>query len=921
MSTLINEVEAHAAERLVLAEGQTPAAELVRYKRFLKDEAARLKKLHRGGGLGREVCHARAAVIDALIRHLIDTAIGLAPLGKFKSPPAIAVVAIGGYGRAELNPQSDIDILFLCDDRLLAKPKPEEFLQSVTDTVLYTLWDVGLKIGHSVRRVRDCVEEANKDMQSKTALIESRRVAGDESLFKKMEHAVHTKCVKPHVADYIVARLEDQAGRRAKHGNAVTMQEPNIKNGCGGLRDYQNLHWMMHFREGSRMMEDLEARQVVTKAEAERLEAAYSFLLRARNELHYQMDRPVEVLTKAVQPKVAWQLGYTNRSPAKRLEAFMGDYYKHARHIDLTVRAIEQRLALVPRPAWQQALGRWVSGRKEQVIDGFTIEDGAINTTNRRVFRDQPRKLMRVFLLMQRHSLRLHPDLAQIIRQQVWLVDRAFREDPHVHETFLEILNHPGAVGRILRRMHELDLLGKFLPEFGRLTCLVQHEFYHQYTVDEHTLVCLEKLDGLWEETWPDYRRYHEVFEEIERPSTLYLALLLHDSGKGIESDRHEREGARVAEHVADRIGLDEVAADSLQLIIRHHLTMVQVAQRRDLEDPQVVEQFAEEMETEENLNLLMLHTLADSLGTSDDLWNGFKDTSQWSLFWKTRALFREGPVAVRAEEEERAEIEAEVTKLLGAQVPAEEITAHFEQLPMRYFRALPADEIAEDIGLVHKFIRLQITFDDRMLEPAVEWQRDRDRGYAVASICTWDRPGLFSRITGVLAQCGLNILSAQIFTRGDSMVLDHFHLTDARTGQLPTGEQRAQFTERLKPALAAHEDPDLDLGELPDSGIEYTSLTGEHIPTAIHFDNRSSAEFTVLDLEAEDHVGLLYAVTHTLNALGLTIELARINTEKGGANDSFYLTDIDGGKVEDESRQQFITAMLRHVIAALHEA
>ncbi|MDE2681513.1 MAG: [protein-PII] uridylyltransferase [Verrucomicrobiota bacterium] len=921
MSTLIKEVEAHAAERLVLAEGQTPAAELARYKRFLKDEAARLKKLHRGGGLGREVCHARAAVIDALIRHLIDTAIGLAPLGKFKSPPAIAVVAIGGYGRAELNPQSDIDILFLCDDRLLAKPKPEEFLQSVTDTVLYTLWDVGLKIGHSVRRVRDCVEEANKDMQSKTALIESRRVAGDESLFKKMEHAVHAKCVKPHVANYIVARLEDQAARRAKHGNAVTMQEPNIKNGCGGLRDYQNLHWMMHFHEGFRMMEDLEARKVVTKAEAERLEAAYSFLLRARNELHYQMDRPVEVLTKAVQPKVAWQLGYTNRSPAKRLEAFMGDYYKHARHIDLTVRAIEQRLALVPRPAWQQALGRWVSGRKEQVIDGFTIVDGAINTTNRRVFRDQPRKLMRVFLLMQRHSLRLHPDLAQIIRQQVWLVDRAFREDPHVHETFLEILNHPGAVGRILRRMHELDLLGKFLPEFGRLTCLVQHEFYHQYTVDEHTLVCLEKLDGLWEEMWPDYRRYHEVFEEIERPSTLYLALLLHDSGKGIESDRHEREGARVAEHVADRIGLDEAAGDSLQLIIRHHLTMVQVAQRRDLEDPQVVEQFAEEMETEENLNLLMLHTLADSLGTSDDLWNGFKDTSQWSLFWKTRALFREGPVAVRAEEEERAEIKDQVTKLLGDKVPAEEITAHFEQLPMRYFRASPADEIAEDIGLVHEFIRLQIAFDDRMLEPAVEWQRDRDRGYAVASICTWDRPGLFSRITGVLAQCGLNILSAQIFTRGDSMVLDHFYLTDARTGQLPTGQQRAQFTERLKPALAAHNDLDLDLAQLPDSGIEYTSLTGEHIPTAIHFDNRSSAEFTVLDLEAEDHVGLLYAVTHTLNALGLTIELARINTEKGGANDSFYLTDIDGGKVEDESRQQSITAMLGHVIAALHEA
>ncbi len=920
MEKFVEEVKARATEQLVLPEGKAPADELARYQRFLKGEALRLKKLHRSGGLGREVCIARATVIDALLQHLLGAALELAPLGKFKKVPSIAVIALGGYGRGELNPHSDIDVQFLYEDRLFNSAKPHEFLRSVTDTVLYTLWDVGLKVGHSVRRVRDCVEEANRDMQSKTALIEARHVAGNEALFEKMTKAVHVKCVKSCVDEYIAARLEDQAARRAKHGNAVTMQEPNIKNGCGGLRDYQNLCWLMHFKLGYRSVENLEKNKVISKLDAERLEAAYSFLLRARNELHYQLDRSMEVLTKAVQPKIAWRLGYTNRSPAKRLEAFMGDYYRHARNIDLIVRSVERRLALVPRPAWQQAIGRWVGGSKEQNIDGFRITNGEINYVNRSIFNGQPRKLMRVFLLMQRHSVRLHPDLAQRIRDQVWLVNREFREDFHVHETFLEILNQPGAVGHILRRMHELDFLGKYLPEFGRLTCLVQHEFYHQYTVDEHTLACLEKLDGLWEAKWDQYRRYHGVFEEISRPSTLYLALLLHDSGKGIETDHHEREGARVADHVADRLGLDEAASDSLKLVIRHHLTMVQVAQRRDLDDPQVIRQFAESIETKENLNLLMLHTLADSLGTADSLWNDFKDTAQWSLYLKSLSLFCQDTDVAQVEEGQRDEIERDVTKVLNGKVPKEEISAHFFHLPPRYFRTLPADEIVEDIELVHQFIELQILHEHKMLEPAMTWQRDYDRGCSMAGICTWDRPGLFARVAGVMAVCGLNILSAQVFTRDDSIVLDRFFLTDAHTGGMPSAKQRGIFSAQLIKALANTDGLDLNVSRLPSSTVEYTSLTGESIPTQIYFDNRSSEEFTVLDLESEDHVGLLYAVTHTLSILGLTVELARINTAKGGANDSFYLVDVNGGKIENHTRQQFIEATLRHAIAALYE-
>ncbi len=917
----MKEIQKRAAEQLTLPEGVLPSDELPLFKRYLKNEENLLKKLHREGGLGREVCRARAALMDALILNLFEVAVRIAANETEGNQPAMAVIALGGYGRAELNPHSDIDIQFLCEDRLLSGSKPDVYLQSVIDTVLYMLWDLGLKIGHSVRRVRDCVDEANKDMQSKTALIESRLVIGDESLFARMEKQVHAKCVKPSVEKYISMRIEDQAARREKFGGAVTLQEPNIKNGCGGLRDYQNLRWMMHFKCGMHFVEDLETEKQISKADAEKLEAAYSFLLRARNELHYQLDRSVDALTKAVQPKVAWRLGYTNRSPAKRLEAFMGDYYRHARNIDLIVRSIEMRLAIIPRPRWQQTIGRWVRGSKERVIDGFRIIDGEINYVRRGVFKEQPRKLMRVFLLMQRHSVRLHPNLAQLIRDNAWMMDRKLRTDPDVHETFLEIMNQPGAVGHVVRRMHELDILGRYLPEFGRLTCLVQHEFFHQYTVDEHTLVCMEKLDGLWDGKWDAYGKYREVFEEIARPSVLYLALLLHDAGKGFESAHHERESERVADHVADRLGLDEAATESLLTVIRHHLLMVQVAQRRDLEDPLVVKQFCETLETEENLNLLMLHTLADSLGTADNLWNGFKETTQWALYWKSCAFFRRDPKAVRVEERQRDEIEAETIKVLDEGIPLEEIEAHFDNLPARYFRAVPVNEIVGDIRLVHEFFEQQILYADRMLKPSITWERDLNRGCSSVGVCTWDRPGVFSRVTGVFAECGFNILSAQIFTREDSIIIDRFLLTDARTGGLPDSGLRKIFSERLEEALKSETDLDLDFAELPESAVEYTSLSGERIATQIFFDNRASDEFTVLDLEAEDHIGLLYAVTHTLNTLGLSIELARINTAKGGVSDSFYLVDEKGLKIEDKPRQQFVESMIRQVIEALHEA
>ena len=922
MPTLLEKIKASADARLPLPPGRQPSQELARYKAYLKVETHRLKILHRGGGSGgggRAVCRARATVLDLLLCHILDAVRAAMPSPPDK-PPALALVATGGYGRAELNPYSDIDIMFLYGGEQVHGNKAAPYLAALADGLLYTLWDIGLKVGHAVRSVENCVKVANSDMQSKTSLIEARLITGDTTLFDRMQRVVLAKCVADHEDEYIAARLADQAARRAKHGNSATMQEPNIKNGCGGLRDFQNLLWMTHFKHRTRALEELQSRELISPAEARQLDTAYDFLLRSRNELHYHTERGADVLTKSVQPHVAYQLGYTDRSPSRRLERFMRVYYTHARNIDLITRTLEQRLALVTKPSRLSAIAGLIRRRpKEIVLDGFKIVGNEISAASTRVFRDQPRRLMRVFLHVQQRSLKLHPDLAQMIRQQLHLADGELLRDEHVHQTFLELLNQRGNVAPVLRLMHETGFLGKYMPEFGRLTCLVQHEFYHQYTADEHTLICLEKLDSLWNGNPIANGRYQEIFRQIERPFVLYLALLLHDAGKSDAKGAHEKAGAVLARRVARRLRLDENTSHVLQLLVEHHLLMAVVSQRRDLEDPEAIRQFAGTVVTNETLAMLTLHSVADTLGTSDKLWNGFKDTLLSTLYTKTHQLLTGSTDFQHAEEAQREALAAEVSRQIGDAVSEEEQSAHFAGLPARYFQIHSAEEISRDLELVHTFIR-QVIAEDRALEPAVAWHNEPDRGYASVTVCTWDRSGLFSRIAGSLTAAGLNILGAQIFTRADWVILDRFLVTDARTGRLPDRAEREKFEAQLGRAFTQETDLAPAVARMSAVSSPYQSLEGERIPTTVIFDNNSSSTATVVDIETEDHVGLLYTISHTMAELGLDIVLAKICTEKGAAIDSFYVTEHGGGKVLDSERQAVIRTVLQLSIQYLEK-
>lgn len=920
MPSLRSQFEADAAALLSGCTGQKPTEVLARFRRYRKRQEARLKRLHRSGQGGRQYCQARTAMMDVLVRHLWQVALTSLPSPLRPPLSALALVALGGYGRAELNPFSDLDLMLLYHDSEVQGEALLPQLQFLVQQVFLPLFDLGFKVGYSVRTVDQAVELANQDMQSKTSLLEARLIIGPAELFARLQAALVAHCLDGQEQEYLAARLQDQAERRARHGNSPTMQEPHIKSGCGGLRDYHNVLWMAWARYRTRSLDDLQERGLFTPIERRQLAAAHDFLLRVRTELHYQAGRAVDVLTRHLQPAVAYRLGYTDRSPLRRLERFMRDLFWHMRNVHLISRSFEERMAAEPA---QGSLGLAVrAGRRRglagagPVLDAFQVQGPYLRPSHPAVFRRQPSRLMRVFLHAHQRGLRLHPDLTRLVRSHLALVGRSFRQDPAVHRTFLELLNERGHVAATLRAMHETGLLGRYLPEFGRLTCLVQHEFFHLYAADEHTLQCLEQLDQIWAATGPPLDKYRQLLQEIEMPGLLRLALLLHDAGKARPVARHAPVSARLARRVARRLGLDEADREALGLLVEHHLAMAQVSQRHDLDDPGVIDHFARLVQTPENLRMLTLLTVADTRATSDQLWTGFKDTLLFTLYRRASEVLAHGPAALQAQQQRKDHLAREVAAWLPPSVGQEEIQAHFGHLPGRYFRALSARDLAADLLLVHRFLRQQADPHANRLAPMLGWHDAPDRGCSVVKVVAWDRPGLFSKLAGSFSAAGINILSAQVFTRTDGIVLDTFQVTDPYLGGPVDARLHSRFEQLVRRALTEHlEVAALIAAQKPPPPIGRPP-SGVSIPTRITFDNSLSEHHTVLEIVTEDRVGLLYAISRELADCGLDIVLAKIATENGAAIDTFYVTELDGGQLTDGARQQQVEDHLRAALA-----
>ena len=906
----LGKVLAHAERELASARTMRPADSLPLYKKFLKIEEHRLRLRHQYGGGGREICALRVELIDVLLRHVFDTAASFAEQAKGASPSPLTVIALGGYGRGELNPFSDVDIMFLHDKN---GEGVSAYATQVIEQILYLLWDVGFKVGHSTRSIAEAIELANTDMLTKTAMLESRQLAGDAELAQRFRTAFRNQCVRGHEREYVELRMQDQATRHAKFGDSVYVQEPHLKSGCGGLRDYQNLLWMTFFKEGALTTTHLVGKDWLSESDRRRIEAAYDFLLRLRTDLHYATGRATDTLHFTVQDQIAERLGYEQKRGTLRNEALMKDYYEHTRNIFRVTERITEQFASGRSSTITRSLFNFLPRLKtpEEQVGHFRIRQGQLYAESSDVFAKTPEAMMEVFQLAQERKLDLSPDLSDLFSRNLGLVTGAFRNRPGPREIFRSIISRKGEVGRVLRMMHRVDFLGRYVPEFGQLTCLVQHEFFHRYTADEHTLVCIDKLDQVMETKNPKLAGYRALFEKLEDPFVLYLALLLHDTGRAVGARPHSEASALFAQAAAARLKLTAPQRRSLILLVDHHLTLSNMAQQRNLDDPETAVEFAGIVRDQKNLDALMLLTLADGQGTSADAWSDWKETLVWSLYHSTSQYLSDQEAFFAQTKIEREQLETSVTEKLGREF-AEEVEAHFEAMPDNYFRAFSVDEIVSHLKLFRRFLENLYLRDEPPLAPAVAWQQFPEQGHSIVSFCAWDGQELLAKIAGSFAVVPLNILSADIYTRGDNVVLDIFRVCDPRFRAVTDKRDKALVESTLRASLA---DENFDFGPLLERArrrIAGHSRHGLDFPTRITVENKTHPAYTLVQIQTPDRLGLLYELLSAFGQERVSIALSRISTEKGAAIDTFYVADRSTrGKITDSSR---IAALLQRL-------
>src|SRR5437773_2075344 len=798
MSRHLEKILAHAERELTSTGAQRPTDVLPVYRRFLKIEEHRLRLRQRAGDGGREVCARRVDLIDVLLRHVFAAANHVVNDRNGTSP--IALVALGGYGRRELIPCSDVDVMFLHREQGRNVSKATS---KIIEQVLYLLWDIGFKVGHSTRTIKEAVAAANADMVTKTAMLESRLVTGDRELEQKFREQFRAKCVAGYERQYIAMRMRDQQARHAKVGNSVYLQEPNLKSGCGSLRDYQNLLWMTFFKEGSLTTTHLVGKDWLSEPDRRRIEAAYDFLLRVRTELHYLHDRATDVLHLNMQETMAQRLRYPQERGLLRSEALMKDVYAHSRNIFRVTERITAQFASGYSSAKTRSLFGFLPRAKPAAehVNGFVIQDRQLDVERKDVFTKNPVEMMRAIEIAQERHLEPSPELADMLSRKIGLITHPLRYAREPREIFRRILSRKGEVGRALRLMHRLDFLGQYIPEFGQLTCLVQHEFFHRYTADEHTLVCIEKLDALLETQNSKLQPYQKLFEALPDPFVLYLALLLHDTGKAVGARPHSEASALFAQGVATRLQLSSEQRKSLILLVDHHLTLSKIAQQRNLDDPATVAELANIVKHQKNLNALMLLTLADGQGTSAEAWSDWKESLVWQLFHETTRYLADQKSYYEQTTIERESLQTSVAKNLSPDY-GDEIDAHFELMPDNYFRASDVPEIVEHLKLFRSFLENISSWGERPLTPAVAWKALPEQGHSVVSFYTWEREQMLAKIAGSFSVVPINILNADLFPRADNTVLGVFRVCDTKAHAIADRRDFELVEQTLRRAL-----------------------------------------------------------------------------------------------------------------------
>ncbi len=878
----LEKILTHASDRLDARRlGRGHEDHVVAFKRFLKIETERLRIRHRFGIGGGEVAACRSYVIDLVVRYASQLVARDLSRGESAEPLGCALVALGGYGRQELAPFSDVDLLFL-----RAGPRAggaKEFAEQL----LYLLWDMGLTVGHSYRSVAESVTIAKDDLHSRNAMAEGRLLVGDEALYRQFAKALDDNVFRSRskTAAYLDTMRAEVEARHGKHGRAVCVQEPSIKEGVGGLRDLHAMIWVGRAKYRCRTLDDLRAGDHLSGPDFAAARRAYDFLWRVRHEAHFVTGRATDLLTLDLQHIVAASLGFEPKRGMLASEIFMREYYSRAQELS---RVSERFLARALEPA-DEARRFTFAPQSSKVFGRFENRNGRLASAEPEAA-PSARHLLEAFLVAQATRLDLSDALKQTIQSNLALVDRRFRNSPEARRSLLELLRRKGGVAPALRQMHDAGFLGRMLPEFGRVTCLVQHDLYHKYTIDEHTLRAVEALDGVWAGLDAKVARFARISEEIDDAMPLYLGLLLHDIGKG-RGGGHVSKGARIAERVCERLDLDERSASTVVFLVRQHLLLSHVSQRRNLSERSLISKLAKEVGSVARLNMLTLLTYADMSAVAPGVWSGWKEALLWDLYGRLRERLtgREGESRAGGAE---PPLKERVVKALPRDVLPSEVERHFAMLPEDSLRGVEPDSIVRQIRMVK---RLES-------EPlAVAWRPVGDELCTDLTVCARDQKGLFARIAGTLTANGINILAVNARTRDDGVALDTFTVCEV-SGHRPVRPERwPDLAAALEAAVMGRLDVDAAVAtwRRKTSRPKRRQRVLPPTPSTVRFDSAASAVSTVVEVRAEDEPGLAYTMAGALSALGFDITFAKIATEKNHVLDVFYVVDGEGRKLD----------------------
>ncbi len=895
-------MDAIALSRSLLDEARAESDLKCSARSYLQKGRGLLFEKHRAGAGGMEIVLAYSTMMDHLIRHLYGAVSSDVSRTSASQNQRCAVIAQGGYGRGELNPYSDIDLLFLYSWKV------SPYVEAVTQRLLYTLWDAGLEVGHATRSVAESIRLADTDFKVKTALLDCRFLCGDYSLYGDFEKAVGRRLIKRRVSRFIDQKLAENRSRHENYGGSVYLLEPEVKEGEGGLRDIHTARWIGRVKLNAKDLDALALNAVVSSGDVAKLKEAQDFLLRVRNELHFSASKHQDQLTFDNQEKVSQALDYQGEGSLKAVEVFMRDYYLHASETSRLTALIIHRLTESGRRMWSR---KYRFGRT--LREGVRVANEQLTITAPAILKKEPGNLIRIFDDMQKYACSLSHETRELIRDHLDLIDDQFRRSAAANIPFFEILKWKDDVYETLFEMHRSGVLGEFIPEFGRLLCMVLHDAYHIYTVDQHSLMLIREIErlkaGEYKESLP---LLTQLAREAEKIELLYLGMMFHDIGKGFGGG-HSEIGAGMVRQIARRMRLNVDDGALVEFLVRHHLLMTHTAFRRDLEDDKTIFDFAKIMGSIDNLKMLYLLTFADVKAVGPDVWNPWKASLLGELYVKTLNLLEEVEKGEFQRQDVRAilrRVQGRVRRQLSKDYEVERVNHFIETMPERYFLSTPENDVPGHFELMEQFKGKQAV-------SSVEHFPERDCSSVI--VCTYDRPGLFAAITGVLTALHLDILNARIFTSSDGRILDIFRVSHHGRSDVVMAEQKwAKFRSTLAGVLEGK----INVALLVESSRSSLFLQKRvpKVSTVVQIDNEASNDFTIVEVLTADRIGVLFTITYALHQLGLSIYVAKISTNVDQVADVFYVTAENGGKIEDGARLEEIRQLVHQSLAPQDE-